>query len=378
MASPSNHSLRAIADSLRGRGRCRRMQGLLADPVLASADAKRDLAELVRGISGRELSSDVLSRDPSRVSLTELFDEGGSRAEAVIAQTGPGEAILEYAGGIGQVAHAVAPGVKRLVSVDPDPRAAAFGTALVAGVAFSPLDELPAGETFDGAYAIGVFDRLEPTEWEAALEFLRSHLAPGAWLLLDPPAPGPEFRALYEPYFQARSALARSGSLVLERRSAQAPPAPATAGDRWAVAEASVVADVLDDEVVVVDLDNGAYYILEGSASVIWQMLAAGQELVAVTAMLSQWHPTHAEGMATAVSDFTAQLAGEGLLVPAPEGGGPALPELDLDALRGEAPFKPPEMFRYTEMEALIQMDPIREYDESGWPRRPAARSRRM
>ena len=29
-------------------------------------------------------------------------------------------------------------------------------------------------------------------------------------------------------------------------------------------------------------------------------------------------------------------------------------------------------MFRYTDMQALIQMDPIREYDETGWPaRRP-------
>ena len=32
--------------------------------------------------------------------------------------------------------------------------------------------------------------------------------------------------------------------------------------------------------------------------------------------------------------------------------------------------FDSPALFKYTEMENLIQMDPIREVDESGWPKR--------
>ena len=100
--------------------------------------------------------------------------------------------------------------------------------------------------------------------------------------------------------------------------------------------EASVVADVLHDEVVVVDLDSGAYYVLEGSASAIWQMLAAGQEVPVVVATLSEWHPDHASGMAAAVGDFIAQLSGEGLLVPATETA--AGPDFDASGLRTEAP----------------------------------------
>lgn len=36
-------------------------------------------------------------------------------------------------------------------------------------------------------------------------------------------------------------------------------------------------------------------------------------------------------------------------------------------------PIEPPVMFRYTDMQFLIQMDPIRDHDESGWPVRRAA-----
>jgi len=364
-----------VTDALQGRRRCRRLRSLLEDPALESTEAERELAEIVHEITGRELSPRVVGRDENRVSLTDLFEEGAALARAAIAEADAGDAVLEYGGGLGQVADAVAPRVERLVSVDADPRVAAYGSALVPGAEFRHLDELPADETFDGAYAIGLFQRLAPEEWERALDDLRSHLAPGGWLVLNPAVPGPEFRALYEPFFRARASRVRDGSLVLEKRSNEAQPSPAPEGDRWAVDETSVVADVLNDEVVVVDLDSGAYYVLEGSASVIWQTVAAGQDVPAVVAMLSDWYPDQASEIATAVPDFIAQLANEGLLVPAAEE--ETGESSDPSELRIDAPFNAPEMFRYTEMEALIQMDPIREYDETGWPRRPAGRSRR-
>lgn len=361
---------------MRRRRRCRLLHEVLADPALPNDTTESELGEIVRAITGRELSSRVVGQDPKRVSLTDLFEEGVALARPVLARADRGEAVLEFAGGIGQVGHAVAPHVGRLVSVDEDPRAAAYGSVLAAGVEFRSPGDVPADEVFDGAYAIGAFGRLPAGEWEGALGYLHGRLAPGAWLLLNPPGPGPEFRAVYEPLFRGLGSPVRDGSLLLEKRAGEEHARPAAPGDRWAVREASVAADVLHDEVVVVDLDKGAYYVLEGSASVIWQMLAAGQTVPAIAATLSEWHPEHASGMEAAVSDFTAQLAGEGLLVPAEADR--AHLDFDPGALRTETPFKAPEMFRYTEMEALIQMDPIREYDETGWPRRPAARTPRM
>ena len=146
------------------------------------------------------------------------------------AQAEPGDVVLEYAGGIGQVGHAVAPRVKRLVSVDPDPRAATYGSVLAPGVEFLSPDAVAAEEAFDGAYAIGAFERLSADEWEAALAYLHDRLAPGGWLVLNPPARGPEFRALYEPRFKGVASPVRDGSLVLEKRSGEAPDQTGDAG----------------------------------------------------------------------------------------------------------------------------------------------------
>jgi hypothetical protein len=131
------------------------------------------------------------------------------------------------------------------------------------------------------------------------------------------------------------------------------------------------VADVLEGEVVVVHLDTGAYYILQGTASGVWQMLAAGRPVPAIVSQLAERFPDDA-AMASSVADFVAQLTGEGLLVPASSADDtPPLPGDD-QWIADIASFTTPVMFRYTDMQALIQMDPIREYDETGWPaRRP-------
>jgi hypothetical protein len=126
---------------------------------------------------------------------------------------------------------------------------------------------------------------------------------------------------------------------------------------------------VLDGEVVVVNLDNGSYYILQGTASAIWQMLAAGRSVAEIAGLLSRHDGSDAAAVESAVADFVGQLTREALLVAA-TGGQQPVPGIDDRQwdTRG-APFSPPVMYRYTDMQALIQMDPIREYDETGWPR---------
>jgi hypothetical protein len=140
---------------------------------------------------------------------------------------------------------------------------------------------------------------------------------------------------------------------------------------RYAINEASIVSDVLDGEVVLVNLDTGAYYILESTASVIWQMLAANHSPSEIADTLTRHYTGDAATIASSVADFVAQLLQEALLVPAvPEvsEGAPITPAGLADDGRA---FAAPAMYRYTDMQALIQMDPIREYDETGWPRRP-------
>lgn len=140
---------------------------------------------------------------------------------------------------------------------------------------------------------------------------------------------------------------------------------------RHVINEKSIVFDVLDGEVVVVNLDSGAYYILEGTASTIWQLIAAGTPEPQIVETLMRLHTGERPVVESSTATFLAQLIEELLLVPAGEGPERAARPFDENlAVEKGRPFVPPVMYRYTDMQALIQMDPIREYDETGWPRR--------
>lgn len=129
--------------------------------------------------------------------------------------------------------------------------------------------------------------------------------------------------------------------------------------------EEAVVHDVLDGQVVVVHLDRGSYYILENSSGRIWCLLARGHTAAEVAAVLGA--PPDLASVEAEVVKFADELLAEDLLIIAPAEA-PSSPQGD-DEFRGFA-FEPPTMFKYDDMQALVQMDPIREFDEAGWPAR--------
>jgi hypothetical protein len=143
---------------------------------------------------------------------------------------------------------------------------------------------------------------------------------------------------------------------------------------RFAVDEDRVVYEVLEGEVVVVNLDTGHYYILDNTAAEIWQRLVDGATPAEVVHALSIRHPADGETIREAVRSFVEQLAQEGLLTMSHRTA-PGQREVGVAQMADLGPrFVPPILNRYTDMAKLIQMDPIQDFDETGWPRRPIAR----
>lgn len=133
------------------------------------------------------------------------------------------------------------------------------------------------------------------------------------------------------------------------------------------VNDEAVVHDVLDGQVVVVHLDSGSYYVLENSAGRIWRLLARGHTPAEVAAVLGD--PGDLASVEDQIATFAGELLSEDLLIHVSPDAAPPSPGDDEGDFRGFA-FEPPMMFKYDDMQALVQMDPIREYDESGWPAR--------
>jgi hypothetical protein len=134
-----------------------------------------------------------------------------------------------------------------------------------------------------------------------------------------------------------------------------------------------VVAETLDGEATIVDLENGTYHALNESGSVIWDELTRGAEPGAVTETLASTYGL-ADGEASrSVEELIAKLAGQNLIVPAGADSGNGASAAPVPAtLNGGAetarPYAPPELNTYTDMQELLLLDPIHEVDESGWP----------
>lgn len=147
-----------------------------------------------------------------------------------------------------------------------------------------------------------------------------------------------------------------------------------TLSDRFAV-HPKIVSEIIDGEVIILNLDRGRYYSLTLAGTDTWSAIgraASGEEIVAE---LLERYDGDRNDVERAVSALIAELSQEELIVPLPAGA--AAPASDgaprLDGPSGDRPaFQAPALQTYTDMEALLLLDPIHEVDESGWPHQAA------
>lgn len=123
-----------------------------------------------------------------------------------------------------------------------------------------------------------------------------------------------------------------------------------------------VVAETIDNESVVINLDKGTYYSIRGTGSELWDALRAG----APTDLLFAEFAAHAgdEAALESATRFLEKLTHEELLVPdAVTGESPAY-----NTVNFATPYASPDLVKYSDMEALLLLDPIHDVDEIGWP----------
>ena len=127
----------------------------------------------------------------------------------------------------------------------------------------------------------------------------------------------------------------------------------------------------LEDEVIAIDLESGAYFALDDVAAVCWSVLAGGATLdAAVDATVARFDVA-SETAQRDIEHFVDELVRVGLLGPAdqaPESAGVPDAATELRA------YKPPAIERFDDLEELLVLDPIHEVDEAGWPATPADR----
>ncbi len=138
-----------------------------------------------------------------------------------------------------------------------------------------------------------------------------------------------------------------------------------------------VAHQTIDGETVIIDFETGAYFSTDGIGAVIWEGIARNSTYGALVGWLCARYTGARAEIERAVACFLKELEDECLIVPCDSAADAAHQSARCDAPGPEAPcaFRAPVLRKYTDMQALLLLDPIHEVDEQGWPIRkdPAA-----
>lgn len=127
----------------------------------------------------------------------------------------------------------------------------------------------------------------------------------------------------------------------------------------------------LDDEVMAIDLETGAYFALDDAAADVWTLLVAGCAPATIVDTMAARYGVGAETARADLTRFLGELARERLVVPADatdvasDGptGAASLPPLDQSRA-----YAAPTVEKYDDLEELLRLDPVHEVDDVGWP----------
>jgi hypothetical protein len=132
--------------------------------------------------------------------------------------------------------------------------------------------------------------------------------------------------------------------------------------------EPAVVSETIDGEAVVINLERGIYFSIRGTGLAIWTDLLSGLDVDEVAKRLAASYGSAGSNIADDARGFLDRLLQEGLLR-ARSATPDASASPDAAVSTGVA-YEPPVLEKYTDMEALLLLDPIHDVDESGWPNR--------
>jgi hypothetical protein len=132
-----------------------------------------------------------------------------------------------------------------------------------------------------------------------------------------------------------------------------------------------VAGETIDGEVILVRMDRGHYYNLQGTGAAVWQGVERGLSRDEIVSEMSRLYDGDNDAIAHGVDELLDRLLAEGIIVAADVP--TTKTNADLPEARDPAPripFLAPVLGKHTDMEDLLTLDPIHDVDEAGWPSR--------
>ena len=135
--------------------------------------------------------------------------------------------------------------------------------------------------------------------------------------------------------------------------------------ERLSVNTEKIVHETVDDEVIIINLDNGTYYSLVDVGVDVWRGVEQGASTEGLVDALVERYAADRRTVAEAVGSLVKEMLDHEIVRLEPLDQPGERPDLG-DAV--SVLFKPPALTAYTNMSDLLLLDPIHDVDEQGWP----------
>jgi hypothetical protein len=132
----------------------------------------------------------------------------------------------------------------------------------------------------------------------------------------------------------------------------------------------TVVHEIIDEEVVVIDFDTGSYYSMDHAGAAIWELIEQSASVDRIVEGIIRRYEGSPEAVRQSIHQFLAELQQENLIVPDVDRAPGTIVEsiVETGTVMKKAAFQAPTLQKYADMQELLLLDPIHEVDETGWP----------
>ena len=124
----------------------------------------------------------------------------------------------------------------------------------------------------------------------------------------------------------------------------------ASPGGRYRSNEPAVVADIIDGEVVIMNLERGSYYSINQSGANVWRLLISGAPVAKISAAMAAHFDVPTAQVELDIGRLVCRLVEEGVIVPIKDD---AADQTITPAPFSLASYVPPVMEVYSDMKDL-------------------------
>lgn len=135
-------------------------------------------------------------------------------------------------------------------------------------------------------------------------------------------------------------------------------------GKYYEINAPAVISEPMEDEVVVINLDNGCYYNLNMTAAQVWNFLDQGYSLNSIASYAEKIYRGETENIRSDFELFVKRLIDEQLVR---EIASRNVGEIHADGVDGQS-YEKPDFEKFSDMQEMLLLDPIHEVSEAGWP----------